>query len=207
MYGYWLYHIYLSIQCLDIFIIPQHRQWTRYHEKYSLWVSNWCLFSCCILNSTKFPSDMHTFPKGRSSLNESFNKEKEEEEKIHSLKKVVTENRSSDWDSNYTLAWLKVWKEAAKGHTQRENSQQKKWERWNTNVQRIGWNRLWNWVWTEKRPEMVRNIVKQLSPKLQADGSGTAMQKSERQIITEINGNAVNSVTTRQTAVCSLHTR
>lgn len=47
------------------------------------------------------------------------------QKKIHLLWKVVSENRNPDWDSDYTLAWLKVWKQAAKRHTQWENSQQK----------------------------------------------------------------------------------
>lgn len=38
------------------------------------------------------------------------------------------ETESPGWDSDYTLAWLKVWKQAAKRHTRWENSQQ-------TNVQ------------------------------------------------------------------------
>lgn len=69
-----------------------------------------------------FRFNMHTFTEGQWPLNESFNTEKK---KKPLLKEVGTENRNPDWDSNYTLAWWEVWKEAAKRHTQRQNSQQK----------------------------------------------------------------------------------
>lgn len=76
-------------------------------------------------------------------------------ERIHLLEKVEAENRNPDGGSDYTLAWMKVWKEAAKRHTWWQNSQQKivqmKSEKCETNVQRIGWNKMWNWVWTEKK--------------------------------------------------------
>lgn len=96
--------------------------------------------------------------------------------KIHFYKKKK-DNENPWWDSNFTLACLKVWEEAAKRHSRRQNSQQanvqiKKWEIRNTNVQRIGWNRLWNWVLNrEKGP--------QNAPKhWRAAASGTAITRS-----------------------------
>lgn len=91
--------------------------------------------------------------------------------------KKKKDNKNPWWDSNFTLACLKVWEEAAKRHSRRQNSQQanvqiKKWEIRNTNVQRIGWNRLWNWVLNrEKGP--------QNAPKhWRAAASGTAITRS-----------------------------
>lgn len=96
--------------------------------------------------------------------------------KIHFYKKKK-DNKNPWWDSNFTLACLKVWEEAAKRHSRWQNSQQanvqiKKWEIRNTNVQRIGWNRLWNWVLNrEKGP--------QNAPKhWRAAASGTAITRS-----------------------------
>lgn len=93
------------------------------------------------------------------------------------LQKKKKDNKNPWWDSNFTLACLKVWEEAAKRHSRRQNSQQanvqiKKWEIRNTNVQRIGWNRLWNWVLNrEKGP--------QNAPKhWRAAASGTAITRS-----------------------------
>ena len=114
---------------------------------------------------------------------------------ISTKKKKKKDNKNPWWDSNFTFACLKVWEEAAKRHSRRRNSQQanvqiKKWEIRSTNVQRIGWNRLWNWVLNrEKGP---KNAPKHW----RAAASGTAITRSPvwdgteeiTKVIAEVNG-------------------